>query len=242
MASPADSQADRALVRDCLAVAVATGVYGVSFGAVSVAAGLSIAQTCALSLLTFTGASQFAFVGVVATGGTPVAASVTAVVLGTRNALYGLRMASSLPWRGVRRAAAAQLLIDESTAMAVAQSDGRRTRLAYVVTGVGVFALWNAMTLVGALAGDALGDPRRFGLDGAVVGAFAALLWPRLDGWLPRTVALAAAAVALGLVPVTPAGLPVLAAGLVAVLAGILRPAVVAADPQSQPHEPEATS
>ncbi|QWC86542.1 AzlC family ABC transporter permease [Nocardioidaceae bacterium] len=216
---------DRALVRDCLAVAIATGLYGTSFGAVAVASGLSVAQTCALSLLAFTGASQFAFIGVVATGGTPVAAAATAVLLGTRNALYGLRMAPSLAWTGWRRAAAAHVLIDESTAMAFGHPDRRRVRLAYLVTGIGVLVLWNLMTLVGALAGDALGDPRTYGLDGAVVGAFAALLWPRLDAWLPRLVALGAAAVAVGLVPVTPAGLPVLVAGLVAVVAGVLRPA-----------------
>jgi predicted branched-subunit amino acid permease len=207
-------------VRDGIAVGVATGAYGVSFGAVSVAAGLSVLQTCALSLLMFTGASQFAFVGVLASGGAPLSGMLTALLLGTRNTLYGLRLAPLLAWRGVRRGAAAQLLIDESTAMSVTRDTTEAARVGFLSTGISVFLLWNLATFVGALAGQALGDPRSYGLDAAVGGAFLALLWPRLSTVRHRVVGVLAAALAIGLVPSTPAGVPVLAAALVALVAG----------------------
>lgn len=229
MADPADAGASepspverRAVVRDSLGVGIATGLYGVSFGAVSVAAGLSVLQTCALSLVMFTGASQFAFVGVVAAGGAPLSGAVTALMLGTRNTLYGLRLAPLLAFRGWRRPATAHLVIDESTAMSVMRPTPALARTGFVATGVAVFCLWNLFTLLGALAGNLIGDPRTYGLDAAVGGAFLALLWPRLSDPRNRVVAVCAAAVALGVVPVTAAGVPVLVAGGVALLAGLL--------------------
>lgn len=220
--APLPDQERRGIVRDSLGVGVATGAYGVSFGAVSVAAGLSVWQTCALSLLVFTGASQFALVGVVAAGGAPLSGALTALLLGTRNTLYGLRLAPLLDWHGVRRAAAAHVLIDESTAMSVTRESRTAARLGFLVTGVSIFVLWNLATLAGALAGNALGDPRLYGLDAAVGAAFLALLWPRLHKRSNQVVAVAAAAVALGVVPIVPAGVPVLAAAGVALLAGVL--------------------
>jgi predicted branched-subunit amino acid permease len=212
----------RAVVRDSLGVGIATGLYGTSFGAVSVAAGLSVAQTCALSLVMFTGASQFALVGVLAAGGTPLAGTLTALLLGTRNTLYGLRVGPLLGWTGSRRLAAAHLLIDESTAMAVTRPTRTLARTGFLATGASVLVLWNVFTLLGALAGRTLGDPRTYGLDAAVGAAFLALVWPRLAERRNQLVAVGAAAVALGLVPVTAAGVPVLTAGGVALLAGVL--------------------
>ena len=217
------SRAQRAaIVRDSLGVGVATGAYGVSFGAVSVAAGLSVAQTCTLSLVMFTGASQFAFVGVLAAGGAPLSGGLTALLLGTRNTLYGLRLAPLLRWRGARRLLASQVLIDESTAMSMTRTTTAAARVGFLATGVAIFVLWNLATLLGAVAGSAIGDPRTYGLDAAVGAAFLALLWPRLTDLRNRVVALAAAAVALGIVPLAPAGVPVLAAAGVALLAGVL--------------------
>lgn len=210
------------IIRDGVAVGIATGTYGISFGAVAVTAGLSVFQACALSLLVFTGASQFALVGVIAAGGAPLSGALTAILLGTRNALYGLRLAPLLQFTGLRRAAAAQILIDESTAMAVNRDSTPAARVGFLSTGLAVFVLWNAATLAGALAGTAIGDPRTFGLDAAVGAAFLALLWPRLSDRRNQVVAVCAGAVALGLVPVTAAGVPVLAAGGVALLAGVL--------------------
>ncbi|MBZ5734346.1 AzlC family ABC transporter permease [Nocardioides sp. TRM66260-LWL] len=211
----------RRVIADSLGVGLATGAYGVSFGAVATASGLGVAQACVLSLLMFTGASQFALVGVLAGGGSVPAATGTALLLGVRNSLYGLRLASLLGWRGWRRLGAAHLVIDESTAMATAQPDRARARLAFVVTGGSVFVLWNLSTLLGAVAGSALGDPRTLGLDAAVGAAFLALLWPRLTTGGLRALALVAAVLALALVPLTPAGVPVLAAGGLALLVGL---------------------
>jgi predicted branched-subunit amino acid permease len=212
---------DRKVVVDSLGVGVATGAYGVSFGAVATASGLDVWQACALSLLVFTGASQFAFVGVVAAGGAPLTGSLTALLLGSRNTFYGLALSPHLRARGWRRLVTAQVVIDESTAMGLGQEDPRRTRLAFHLTGWSVFVLWNLMTLVGAVAGQALGDPRDLGLDAAVGAAFLALLWPRLTDGPQRVVAVVGAAVATGLVPWSPAGVPVIAGGAVAVLVGL---------------------
>jgi 4-azaleucine resistance transporter AzlC len=207
----------RSIVRDGIAVGVATGAYGISFGAVGVAAGLDVWQTCVLSLLVFTGASQFALVGVIASGGSPVFAALSGLLLGTRNTLYGLKVAPMIGFTGVRRALAAHLVIDESTAMTLTRTTREHARAGFLGTGLAVFALWNLSTLVGALAGNAIGDPRTYGLDSAVGGAFLALLWPRLGTTTNRLAAVLAAALALVLVPLTPAGVPVLAAAVVAV-------------------------
>lgn len=220
--APLDDHERAAIIRDSLGVGIATGAYGVSFGAVAVSAGLSVAQTCALSLLVFTGASQFALVGVVASGGAPLSGALTALLLGTRNTLYGLRMAPLLRFTGWRRVSAAHVLIDESTAMSVTRETTAAARLGFLTTGVSIFVLWNLATAIGAVAGNAIGDPGTYGLDAAVGAAFLALLWPRLRGRRNQLVAAAAAVVALATVPVVPAGVPVLAAAAVALLAGVL--------------------
>lgn len=222
-AVPADWPAERrAIVRDSLAVGLATGAYGTGFGAISVASGLSVWQTCVLSLLMFTGASQFAFVGVVASGGGAVSAAATALLLGTRNTLYGLRMAPLLGYRGLARVGAAHVLIDESTAMGVTRDSRRAVRTGFLTTGLSIFVLWNLFTFLGAVAGDLIGDPRTYGLDAAVGAAFLALLWPRLTDRRNRVVAVLAAGLALAIAGVVPAGVPVLAAGGVALIAGLL--------------------
>ncbi|MCW2756643.1 MAG: branched-chain amino acid transporter permease [Nocardioidaceae bacterium] len=216
------AQRRRQIMTDGLAVSVATGAYGISFGAIAVTSGLDVWQACALSLLVFTGASQFAFVGVLAAGGAPLSGALTGILLGSRNTLYGLRLAPLLGYRGLRRAAAAHVLIDESTAMAVTRESPEAARVGFWTTGIGVFALWNLATLVGGLAGDRLGDPRRFGLDAAVGAAFLGLLWPRLTTLRNRLAALLGIAVALVLVPLTPAGVPVLGAAVVALGLGLI--------------------
>ncbi len=224
MTAPDDlSPADRSgIIRDGLAVGIATGAYGISFGAIAVSSGLTVLQACALSLLVFTGASQFALVGVLAAGGAPLSGAATALLLGTRNTLYGIRLAPLLGWTGWRRAAAAHLVIDESTAMSVNREGTTAARVGFLSTGLAVFALWNLATLGGALAGTALGDPRTYGLDAAVGAAFLALLWPRLKDRRNQVVAALGALLALSLVPVAAAGVPVLAAAAVALLAGVL--------------------
>lgn len=208
--------------RQAVSVSVATGLYGVSFGALSVAAGLSVPQTMVLSLLLFSGGSQFAFIGVVGAGGAAGAAVASAALLGARNGLYGAQLTPllDLPWRW--RLPAAQLTIDESTAVATAQPTRATARVGFWWTGVGVYVLWNLLTLVGALAGDRLGDPRDYGLDAAAAAAFLALVWPRLAGRVAQLVAAAAVVVALVTTPLLPAGVPVLLAALVAVVVGLV--------------------
>ena len=213
------------VLRTALSVGVATGAYGLSFGAIGTSAGLTVAQTCALSVLLFSGGSQFALVGVLGGGGSAVSGAASAVLLGARNALYGARLAPLLRLRGLHRAVGAQLVIDESTAVALgSEARGERAgRLGFWATGLAVFVLWNLATLVGALAGNAIGDPRDLGLDAAVPVAFLALLAPRLRDRPAWLTAVAAAVVAVAVVPVVPAGVPVLVAALVPVVATGLR-------------------
>jgi len=223
---PLSAQRRKEVLRRCLSVGVATGAYAISFGALSVAAGLDLWQTIALSALLFSGGSQFAVVGIVAVGGSGAAAVATSTLLGFRNGLYGLQMSRLLGVSGPRRVAAAQLTIDESTAVAVAQPERAAQRLGFWGTGLAVFVLWNAMTILGAVVGNALGDPRRFGLDAAAPAAFCGLLWPRLKSGDARGVAAVSAVIALIVAPHAPAGIPVLVAALAAIVAGLLASSV----------------
>ncbi|MBW3640799.1 MAG: AzlC family ABC transporter permease [Actinobacteria bacterium] len=209
-------QARRGVVRDGVGIGIAVGAYGLSFGAAAITAGLSTVQACALSLLLFTGASQFALVGVLGAGGSAVAAVAGALLLGTRNTLYAVRLSSLVPVRGPRRVVAAQLTIDESTAIATAAPDGLAAT-GFWVTGISVYVLWNLATLLGALGAARLGDPGVLGLDAAVPAAFLALLAPQVRDRQRLAVAVAGALVALLAVPLTPAGVPVLLAGLAVV-------------------------
>lgn len=209
-----------AAVRQGIWVGLATGAYGISFGALSVASGLSVWQTCLLSLLMFTGGSQFAFIGVIAGGGAGPAAAATAFLLGVRNTLYSLQLAPLLRPRGVVKLAAAHVTIDESVAVSLAQPDHRSRQAGFWAAGLAVFAFWNLATLGGALLGDILGDPGRWGLDGAAAAAFVALLWPRLREGHTRAVGVVAAVVTVAMVPLAPAGVPILAAGAAAAAVG----------------------
>ncbi|MDQ1365187.1 MAG: hypothetical protein QOG97_186 [Acidimicrobiaceae bacterium] len=218
---PLDDRTRRSIIRDAVGIGVATGAYGLSFGAISVTAGLPLLQTAALSLLMFTGASQFAMVSLIGGGGSPVAGAATAVLLGTRNAFYGLRLSRVIGGPGQRRALGAQFVIDETTAMAVAPDSVDAARLAFWATAVSVFTLWNVGTLVGAVGAQAIPDPKTLGLDAAAPAAFLALLAPRMTGRHLWAVSLTAALVALASAPLVPAGIPVLLAALVTVVAGL---------------------
>jgi predicted branched-subunit amino acid permease len=216
----------RAIVRNSLGVGLAVGTYGVAFGVASVAAGLSVLQTVLLSLLAFTGGTQFAVVGVVSGGGTVGAALGSGLLLGARNTLYALRLAPLLRVAGLRRLLAALGTIDESTAMAVAQPDPESSRHAFWWTFGGVWVFWNLSTLLGAVGARGLGDPARFGLDAVVPAAFLALLAPRLrTGAVERRVAVGGGVIAVALIPITPPGVPVLAACAAVLLAGSVRAA-----------------
>lgn len=212
----------RAVRRRGLSVGIATGLYGISFGALATAAGLEVWQTVVLSAVLFSGGSQFAFVGVISGGGSALGAVTASVLLGIRNSLYGLALAPSLPRGGLRGILRAHLTIDESAATAASGTSDAERRTGFWMAGACVWVFWNLFSLVGALAGRLMTDPTQWGLDAAAAAAFLGLLWPRLVRRDVVAVAVAAAAVALLTTPVLPAGLPVLAAALVAVVAGML--------------------
>ncbi|MFF1308891.1 AzlC family ABC transporter permease [Streptomyces sp. NPDC058307] len=209
---------DAAVVRDALGVGVAVGLSGFAFGVTSAGSGLTLTQTCALSLLVFTGASQFALVGALAGGASPLAAAAGAFFLGVRNAFYGLRLSQLLALPRLMRPFAAQWVIDETAAVSLAQPTRRGARIGFAVTGLSLYVLWNLTTLLGALGADAIGDTRAWGLDAAGPAVFLALLAPMVKSATERLVAGLAVLLGLALLPVLPAGVPVLAAALAAPL------------------------
>ncbi|MGP3688833.1 AzlC family ABC transporter permease [Streptomyces sp. IBSNAI002] len=205
-----------AVVRDALGVGVAVGLSGFAFGVTAAGAGVSVLQACVLSLLVFTGASQFALVGALAAGGNPFTAAAGAFFLGTRNAFYGLRLSQLLALPRAVRPLAAHWVIDETTAVALAQPDRRSARLGFTVTGLTLYVLWNLTTLLGALGAEAIGDTAAWGLDAAGPAVFLALLAPMLKTGTERAVAALALVLGLAFLPVLPAGVPVLIAALAA--------------------------
>jgi predicted branched-subunit amino acid permease len=235
------SPARAAVLRDAIGLGVAVGLYGAAFGAAAVAAGLNVGQASAMSLLMFTGASQFALVGVLGAGGSALAAIGSALLLGTRNTVYGVRLVPLLrPASVLRRLRLAHGVIDETTAMALAAPDRELGRVAFLATAFSIYVMWNAMTLVGALGAAALGGTARAALDAVVPAAFLALLWPRLRAAFPeaavqRRVAVGGAVVALALTPFVPAGVQVIAAVVAVGLAG---PPHAAARPTPQEEMP----
>ena len=217
------SRVSSPIFRDSLSVAFTVGAYGIAFGAAGVANGFSVLQSCLLSLLTFSGASQFAVVGVIGAGGSAFSAITTASLLGFRNALYGTIMAPILKLSGLKRVIGAQVTIDESTGVALSQEQrgSQAMRDGFWLTGIGVFIFWNIFTLAGALGAEAMGDPAAWGLDAAVPAAFLGLVWPRLHNGKDRGLAIAAAALAITTTPILPAGLPIIITTVLAVGLGL---------------------
>jgi predicted branched-subunit amino acid permease len=233
-----------------MGVAIPVGIYGAAFGAAASTAGLNLAQTISLSLLLFSGATQFAIVGVIGSGGAVAAAIATGALLGIRNGFYAVRMAPLLNLRGLKRILAAHITIDESTAVALAHNSnqsgqsqsgqsqsgesqsgesqsgesgaGKNSDLVkgFWFTGLGVLLFWNLFTLIGALGAGALEDPAQWGLDTAVPAAFLALLWPQLTSKRLRIIALTSVFLSLLLAPYLTAGLPIIATVLIAIVAG----------------------
>lgn len=216
------SPAVRATVSMSLGVAGAVSLYGISFGALAVASGLDFWQTQVLSLFMFSGGSQFAVIGLAATGAPGLSVITAAGLLGVRNGLYAVRMSSVVGPGFWKRLLAGHWTIDESTAVAIAQTELRAQRIGFWLTGAAIFVGWNAMTVAGAILGDALGDPRTWGLDAAAAAAFLGLLWPRIQSRQPAAVAAVAAVITVLTVPTAPAGLPVLIAAAAGVVMALL--------------------
>lgn len=217
------SRIESTTFRDSLSVSITVGAYGTAFGAAAVANGFSVLQTCLLSLLTFSGASQFAVIGVLGAGGGAISGIATASLLGIRNGVYGVIMAPRLKVKGFKRIIAAQITIDESTAVALGQEVRGESamRQGFWLTGFGVFLFWNLFTLAGALGAQAMGDIRAWGLDSAVPAAFLGLVWPRLQTHQDRFLAIGCVIFALAMTPILPAGLPIIATAFIAIAVGL---------------------
>ena len=217
------SRIESTTFRDSLSVSITVGAYGTAFGAAAVANGFSVLQTCLLSLLTFSGASQFAVIGVLGAGGGAISGIATASLLGIRNGVYGVIMAPRLKVKGFKRIVAAQITIDESTAVALGQEVRGESamRQGFWLTGFGVFFFWNLFTVAGALGAQAMGDIRAWGLDSAVPAAFLGLVWPRLKTNRDRILAVGCVVFALAMTPILPAGLPIIATAFIAVAVGL---------------------
>ncbi|MEV0218480.1 AzlC family ABC transporter permease [Streptomyces sp. NPDC050704] len=207
------SSVDSELLRDVSLVCLASGVVGVSFGAIAVAGGLPVWVPVLMSLVVYAGSAQFSAVGILLAGGGPFAAAATGLLLNTRTAAFSLAVADVLGPGRVTRFLGAHLVTDETVAFALAQPDPARRRAAFWLSGLSLFAVWNVCVLGGALAGTALGDTGRYGLDAAFPAVLAALVLPALrkDGGVRRAAVLGAV-VALTVTPVVPAGVPVLLA------------------------------
>ncbi len=209
-----------AVAQTSLSVAFTVGLYGAAFGAAGVTAGFTILQTCLLSILLFSGASQFAVVGIMGAGGSAISAIATATLLGFRNALYGLQMAPILKVTGLKRILSAQITIDESTAVSTLQENDVDRKRGFYLTGIGVYVFWNLFTYLGALGASAIGDPAVWGLDAAVPAAFCGLVWPRLKDKKQFLISALAIVLALSLTPITAAGIPIITTVLLAVIFG----------------------
>ena len=206
--------------RDSLSVGLAVGAAGVAFGAVAVADHFTVAQACFLSLVLFSGASQFSLVAVMSAGGSALSAIVTGTFLGGRNGLYGVRMAQILKLKGFKRALAAQITIDESTGVAIAQSELEDQKTAFWYTGFGVYVFWNLFTLIGALGAKAIGDTSAWGLDVASPAIFCAVLFPRLKERKLLIASVLAFVWALSITELVPAGVPIISTVVIAALVG----------------------
>jgi 4-azaleucine resistance transporter AzlC len=206
--------------------AASAGLIGLSFGVLARTSGFSLAMTCAMSLIVFAGGSQFLAVATIASGGTPLAAVLGGIVLNARHLPYGLAVAPLLRGPLWKRALSSQIVLDESTALALSQPTPELGRLAFYACGCALFATWNIGTLVGALAGGAIADPSALGLDAAFPASMVALLAPLLRRRELRTAALAGGAIALAATPFTAPGVPILLAA-----AGALAARLVPAEP-----------
>lgn len=213
-----DERPGRGAITIALPLATAVGLFGVSFGVLGASEpSVGGAAAVVMSAITFAGSAQFAALSVLAAGGPPIAAITAAVLLNLRYLPIGVTVA---PWmRGgpLRRFFSAQLIVDESWAVA-ARRDGRIDVRTLVIAGGLIWAAWVGGTALGVVGGSAIGDPSALGIDGALAALFLALLWPQLHGGMARAAALLGAGIALALIPVAPAGLPIIVAAAAALI------------------------
>ena len=202
---------DRDLVRGIAVICLSVAVIGASYGATAVTSGFPLWVPVATAAVVFAGSSEFLFVGIIAAGGSPVAAVLAGLLVNARHVTYGLAL-SDVIQPGWRRLAGSHLMNDESVVLALSQTDPARRRAAYWISGIGLLLCWPAGALAGALAGGALRDPDALGLDAMFPAAILALILPALRVKTSRRAAVAGAAIALAAAPLLPAGLPELLA------------------------------
>ncbi|TQC42352.1 branched-chain amino acid ABC transporter permease [Rhodococcus sp. WS4] len=212
---------DTRTLRNIALVYLADGLVGMSYGAIAVGSGLDPWLPVVLSVLVLAGSAEFLFVGIVAAGGSPIAATLAGLLVNARHLPFGLAVGDVLG-RGLRRVAGSHLMNDESVVFALGEPDPDRRRAAYWACGVGIAVCWPLGALLGAVAGTAIGDPTALGLDAMFPAVLLALVLPALRDRAVRVPALVGGAVALAATPLLPAGLPVLAA-LVGLLTGVRR-------------------
>ena len=212
-------------MRAALVFAASAAVIGFSFGVLARTSGFSLPMTCAMSLFVFAGGSQFLAVATIASGGTALAAVLGGIVLNARHLPYGLAVTPLLRGPLWKRALSSQIVLDESTALALAQPTPELGRVAFYACGCALFLTWNLGTAAGALAGGAIADPAALGLDAAFPASMVALLAPLLRRRDTRAAALAGAALALAATPFTAPGVPILVAAAGALAARFVREA-----------------
>lgn len=236
----ATARLGRRLARDIALVCLADGIVGLSFGAITVAAGLPVWLPMLLSLVVFAGASQFMFVAIVAAGGNPLAALAAGLLVNARHLPFGLAVGEVLGSGALRRIAGSHVMIDESVAFALSQRDPDRRRAAYWACGLALFACWNIGVVAGAFGGAAIQDTDAFGLDAAFPAVLLALILPSLKDRSTRLAALVGAVIAVAVSPVLPAGLPVLLslAALPLAMVGRWRPEPAVERQAGDEHEP----
>lgn len=223
--------------RDIALVCLADGLVGLSFGAIAVTAGFPIWLPMLLSLVVFAGASQFMFIAIVGAGGNPIAAVVAGLLVNARHLPFGLAIGDAVGTGWLRRIVGSHVLIDESTAFAMSQSDPRRRRAAYWACGLGLFACWNIGVLVGAYGGTLISSTDALGMDAAFPAVLLALLMPALRDRQTRMAALVGGVIAVATGLVLPAGLPVLLALVALPLALVTgRPRRGRTDHEAPPH------
>jgi 4-azaleucine resistance transporter AzlC len=215
---------DRSELRDIAVVCLGVGVIGLSYGSSAVTSGLPVWVPMLLALLVIAGASELLFVGIIAAGGSPIAAVLAGLLVNARHVPYGLGLPDVLG-RGWRRMLGTHVMNDESVVFALAHPDPARSRAAYWISGLGILLCWPLGAALGALLGTVAHDTDAFGLDAMFPAVLLALVLPSLRERDKRLAALTGAAIALVTVPILPPGLPELLALIGLATLGIRRAA-----------------
>jgi 4-azaleucine resistance transporter AzlC len=198
-------------------IAVAALAFAISFGVLARASGIASVEAIVMSATTFAGSAQFAAASILGVGGGIASAIVAATLLNGRYAPISVSVAPVFVGGPLRRLLESQLIVDESWAMS-RRRDGRYDRRLLVGGGLLLYVCWVGGTVIGVVAGDALGDPASLGLDAAFPALFLAILVTQVHSRRALAAAVLGGTIALVLLPVTPAGVPIVAAAAACVL------------------------